>query len=63
MLREDIERVLTPGMVISMELMLTIGYDHAVAGGYREDVILVITETENANIKGYPYRTKFNVTG
>ena len=62
-LREDIDTVLTPGMVISMEPMLTIGQGHAGAGGYREHDILVITETGNENITGYPYGPEFNVIG
>lgn len=62
-LREDIDTVLTPGMVISMEPMLTIGQGHAGAGGYREHDILVITETGNENVTGYPYGPEFNVIG
>ncbi|MBT6507546.1 MAG: M24 family metallopeptidase, partial [Marinovum sp.] len=62
-LREDIDTVLRPGMVISMEPMLTIGQGHAGAGGYREHDILVITETGNENITGYPYGLEFNVIG
>ena len=62
-LREDIDTVLRPGMVISMEPMLTIGQGHAGAGGYREHDILVITETGNENITGYPYGPEFNVIG
>ena len=62
-LREDIDTVLRPGMVISMEPMLTIGQGHAGAGGYREHDILVITEAGNENITGYPYGPEFNVVG
>ncbi|MEP2531411.1 aminopeptidase P family protein [Shimia sp.] len=62
-LREDIETVLEPGMVISMEPMLTVGADAAGAGGYREHDILVITEDGNDNITGYPYGPEFNVVG
>ena len=43
-LREDINTVLEPGMVISMEPMLTIPEGKPAAGGYREHDILVITE-------------------
>ena len=60
-LREDIETVLEPGMVISMEPMLTIPEGEAGAGGYREHDILIITEEGNENITGYPYGPKFNV--
>ena len=44
-LREDIDTVLEPGMVISMEPMLTLAADQPGAGGDREHDILVITET------------------
>ena len=62
-LREDIDTVLTPGMVISMEPLLTIGQGQAGAGGYCEHDILVITEAGNENITGYPYGPEFNVIG
>lgn len=62
-LREDIDTVLEPGMVISMEPMLTIAQDQPGAGGYREHDILVITEEGNENITGYPYGPDFNVVG
>ncbi len=54
-LREDIDTVLEPGMVISMEPMLTIPEGQPGAGGYREHDILVITEDGNKNITGFPY--------
>ena len=62
-LREDIDTVLEPGMVISMEPMLTIAEGNPGAGGYREHDILVITEDGNDNITGYPYGPEFNVVG
>jgi creatinase len=62
-LREDIDTVLEPGMVISMEPMLTIAEGQPGAGGYREHDILVITETGAENITGYPYGPDFNVVG
>ncbi|MDW4498984.1 aminopeptidase P family protein [Sulfitobacter sp. D35] len=62
-LREDIDTVLEPGMVISMEPMLTIPQGQPGAGGYREHDILVITEDGNENITGYPYGPEFNVVG
>ena len=62
-LREDIDTVLEPGMVISMEPMLTIPKGVPGAGGYREHDILVITESGNDNITGYPYGPDFNVAG
>ncbi len=62
-LREDIDTVLEPGMVISMEPMLTIPTGQPGAGGYREHDILFITEDGNENITGYPYGPGFNVVG
>lgn len=62
-LREDIDTVLEPGMVISMEPMLTIPEGKPGAGGYREHDILVITEDGNENITHYPYGPQFNVVG
>jgi len=62
-LREDIDTVLEPGMVISMEPMLTIADGQPGAGGYREHDILVITGEGNDNITGYPYGPGFNVIG
>ena len=62
-LREDIDTVLEPGMVISMEPMLTIPEGQPGAGGYREHDILVITQDGNENITGYPYGPEFNVVG
>ncbi|UWQ58855.1 aminopeptidase P family protein [Leisingera caerulea] len=62
-LREDIDTVLEPGMVISMEPMLTIAEGNPGAGGYREHDILVIHEDGNENITKYPYGPEFNVVG
>ena len=62
-LREDIDTVLEPGMVISMEPMLTIPEGQPGAGGYREHDILVITEDGNENITGFPYGPESNVVG
>ena len=62
-LREDIDTVLEPGMVISMEPMLTIPEGQPGAGGYREHDILVITEDGNEDITEYPYGPEYNVVG
>ena len=62
-LREDIDTVLEPGMVISMEPMLTIPDGQPGAGGYREHDILVIGEDGAENITGYPYGPAHNVIG
>ncbi|WP_027235460.1 aminopeptidase P family protein [Leisingera caerulea] len=62
-LREDVDTVLEPGMVISMEPMLTVAEGNPGAGGYREHDILVIHEDGNENITKYPYGPEFNVVG
>ncbi len=46
---------LEPGMVVSMEPMITIPNHLAGAGGYREHDILVITEDGNRNITHHPH--------
>jgi len=62
-LREDIDTVLEPGMVISMEPMITIPAGEPGAGGYREHDILIVTKDGAENITGYPYGPDFNVVG
>ncbi|EYD77332.1 Creatinase [Rubellimicrobium mesophilum DSM 19309] len=62
-LREDIDTVLEPGHVVSMEPMLTIPEGQPGAGGYREHDILVIGEDGAEDITGYPYGPSFNVVG
>ena len=62
-LREDIDTVLEPGMVISMEPMLTIPAGQPGAGGYREHDIVFITEDGAEDITGYPYGPGFNIVG
>ncbi len=60
-LREDINTVLEPGMVVSMEPMLTLPEGMPGAGGYREHDILVITEDGAENITGFPYGPDHNI--
>lgn len=62
-LREDVETVLEPGMVVSMEPMITIPEGQPGAGGYREHDILIITETGAENITGFPVGPEKNVVG
>lgn len=62
-LREDIDTVIEPGMVISMEPMLTIPEGRSGAGGYREHDILVIGEDGAEDITGFPYGPDHNVVG
>lgn len=60
-IREDIETVLEPGMVVSIEPMLTLPQGTPGAGGYREHDILVVTETGATNITGFPYGPEHNI--
>ena len=60
-LREDIQTVLEPGMVVSMEPMLRIPPGQPGAGGYREHDILVATDDGAINITGFPYGPEHNV--
>ncbi len=60
-LREDIETVLEPGMVVSMEPMIMLPQGLPGAGGYREHDILVVTEDGNRNITGFPYGPAYNI--
>lgn len=60
-LREDIDTVLEPGMVVSMEPMLWIPQGESGAGGYREHDILIVGETGAENITGYPYGPDHNI--
>jgi creatinase len=60
-LREDVDTVLEPGMVVSMEPMLTIPEGRPGAGGYREHDILIVTENGAENITGFPYGPSHNV--
>ncbi|MEO1610970.1 MAG: aminopeptidase P family protein [Pseudomonadota bacterium] len=60
-LREDIDTVLEPGMVVSMEPMLTIPEGSPGAGGYREHDILIVGEDGAENITGFPYGPVANV--
>lgn len=60
-LREDIDTVLEPGMVVSMEPMLTIPEGMPGAGGYREHDILVIEEAGAENITKFPFGPEHNI--
>ncbi len=60
-LREDIETVLEPNMVISMEPMIMLPEGMAGAGGYREHDILVIHETGAENITKFPFGPQHNI--
>lgn len=60
-LREDVDTVLEPGMVISMEPMLWVPQGKAGAGGYREHDILVVGEHGAENITGFPFGPDSNI--
>jgi len=60
-LREDIDTVLEPNMVVSMEPMLMLPEGLPGAGGYREHDILVITGDGATNITGFPYGPEHNI--
>jgi creatinase len=60
-LREDIDTVLEPGMVVSMEPMITVADGLPGAGGYREHDILVVGENGAENITGFPFGPGHNI--
>ena len=61
-LREDIDTVLEPGMVVSMEPMITVLYGLPGAGGYREHDILVVGDGGGAeNITTFPFGPEHNI--
>ncbi|WP_417617467.1 M24 family metallopeptidase, partial [Oceanisphaera sp.] len=60
-LREDIETVLEPGMVVSMEPMIMLPEGLPGAGGYREHDILVISESGVENITRFPFGPEHNI--
>ena len=60
-LREDVDTVLKPNMVISMEPMIMLPEGKPGAGGYREHDILIIGEKSVENISKFPYGPKYNI--
>ena len=60
-LREDVETVLEPNMVVSMEPMILIPEGEPGAGGYREHDILVIKENNAEDITQFPFGPENNV--
>ncbi len=60
-LREDIETRLEPGMVISMEPMITVPEGEPGAGGYREHDILIVTEEGAENVTHFPFGPEHNL--
>lgn len=60
-LREDIVTVLEPGMVVSMEPMITLPAEEPGAGGYREHDILIVREDGAENITKFPFGPEHNI--
>jgi creatinase len=60
-LREDVETVLEPNMVVSMEPMILIPEGKPGAGGYREHDILVIKENGAEDITKFPFGPEYNI--
>ena len=60
-LREDIETMLQPGMVVSMEPMIMLPEGEPGAGGYREHDILVVGESGAEDITGFPFGPAHNI--
>ena len=60
-LREDIETVLEPNMVVSIEPMVMLPETLPGAGGYREHDILVVTEDGAENITAFPFGSEHNI--
>ncbi|MEC7757787.1 MAG: M24 family metallopeptidase [SAR324 cluster bacterium] len=60
-LREDIETVLEPNMVVSIEPMVMLPETLPGAGGYREHDILVVTDDGAENITAFPFGSEHNI--
>ena len=60
-LREDIDTVLEPGHVVSMEPMLWVPEGEPGAGGYREHDILIVGDDGAENITKFPYGPGHNI--
>ena len=60
-LREDVDTILEPNMVVSMEPMIMIPEGKPGAGGYREHDILVVNENGSENITKFPFGPEHNI--
>jgi creatinase len=60
-LREDVNTVLEPGMVLSMEPMVTIPDGQDGAGGYREHDMLIVNESGAENVTKFPLGPEYNI--
>lgn len=61
--REDVDTVLEPGMVVSMEPMIRLPEGRPGAGGYREHDILIVSSRGAENITRLPYGPQHNIIG
>ena len=60
-LRENVDTVLEPNMVLSMEPHLTIPLGEPGAGGYREHDVLIVHEDGSENITRFPVGPDYNI--
>lgn len=60
-LRENINTVLVPGMIVSMEPKIMLPEGLPRAGRYREHDILVITEAGTETITKFPFGPDHNI--
>ena len=60
-LREDVETVLKPNMVVSMEPMILIPNEKPGSGGYREHDILIVKENGAEDITKFPFGPEHNI--
>jgi len=60
-LREDIDMILEPNMVISMEPMIMIPEGKPGSGGYREHDILIVNDKGAENITKFPFGPSNNI--
>ena len=60
-LREDVETILEPNMVVSMEPMIMIPEGQPGAGGYREHDILVVSKDGAEDITKFPFGPEHNI--
>ena len=60
-LREDIDTILAPGMVVSIEPMIMLPESQPGSGGYREHDILIVTEDGAENITRFPFGPETNI--
>lgn len=60
-LREHVETVLEPNMVLSMEPHITIPQAEPGAGGYREHDVLIVHDHGSENITKFPFGPEYNI--